>query len=425
MTTRWLTALLSTLLAALLALPACGLLPRTVSDYGLHAMRDDDRSDWFSPSFRHKNVWSKNLHRMLLNSPLNPVNDAHRAVDLAFFGVKEAATQLKKMEEDGARFQVKTTAAGKFTLEAFKPLSAASLAEDALDKLIPYGNDEDYAALMLNNVGRGLNTIQNSSVFEMEKLYFATAQELESLRNGRPIDFEMPEGHTREDYVQVVEYVMVAYHNDYQEIMTSRAALVSVMAAVASIDSDNGGGVANVYLVLDKTLDDRKAAERRRKELSVFPPKDPAAISAQADAIRAEVLAMPQYTAWKERSHAWAELSNFGSHVGQAFSDLSAVYGFIGGVDIIGGIEERVAKGIDFELMMEISLAVVPSGSNLHGLLKTGQSLHKRATDVMDKAERVADAVQNPDASQLLLWAAPDEAREAVKRVERLQKPRY
>ena len=376
-----------------------------------------DGSEW-SPGMDHPDVWARNLHTIMMNRAQQPRVHAHWAIDGALYGVREATQTIDELEKDGATFKVKVNAAGKFSFEAFKPATVGNMAEDAAAKLLPIPSKEDYIALMLNNVGRGAKQLRNDSIPEIEEVYFNTLTELKEVKSGKELSFKLPAGVTRDNYLELLDTLLVTFHYDYEEVMGYQAVLASTLAAVAALDSSNRGGVGNLYLVLSAALDDRERFDQRKKSLEHYPPPNLPEVRAEAAKIYSEAIESPRYKAWLKEPHALNKIANFGSAVADAFASLSEVYGAMGGVDIVGNIQAQIAEGVTVDSMLDVGLKLAPKSSKLQSILRTGK-------DIYATANKVNEAHVDPGAAaaKLLLWAAPDEVQKARAKLAALQKP--
>lgn len=402
------------------ALSSCAIFRSTMPDYVRY---HGDGGEW-GPGMDHPDVWAANLHTSMRNKATPPVTHADWAIDGAVYGVGEAAKEIDKLEKEGAKFKVAVNAAGKFSFEIFKPASAASVAEGVVAKLLPFSSKEDYVAIMLNNVGRGAKQLSNDSIPEIEALYFATVTELEEIKGGKELSFKLPDGLTRENYVELLDCLLMSFHNDYQQVMDYQAVLASTLAAVASLDSSNRGGVGNLYLVLEAALKDRERFESRRKSLESYPPPNLPELRAEAAKVYASAHASPRYKAWLNEPHALNKMANFGSAVVDAFASLSEVYGAMGGVDIVGNIQEKVAAGMTLDTMLDVGLKLAPQGSRLRTILDTGKNAYSTA-DSVNSAISDPGAAAGASATKLILWAAPEDVEQARQRITALQKPEH
>lgn len=395
-------------------------------DHVRYNIGQDDQSDWMQGGLDHPAVWAENLHTMMQNSAVQPITHAHWAVDGTIRSVGEAAAELETLQQEGAQFKVATTAGGRFQLEILKPASAGELAAGALAKMVPFQSKEDYIALTLNNVGRAARQLQHDSVPAVEALYFSTVTEIAEVKAGKELTFALPEGLTREDYLALLDCILVSYRNDYDEVMSAQATLAATLPAVAALDSAQHGAVGNIFLVLGASLEDREGFERTRNRLRAYPKSadDLAARRADAARFQAEAVASPRYQAWVKAPHALNKLADFGAAATDAFASLSEVYAAMGGVDVVGQVQDRVAQGISVEDMLDVGLRVVPSGGKLRAVIAKGRELHaaiEKAKAVVARAEAAAadpNAAAAQGATALLLWAADtelDRARGLVK----------
>lgn len=416
------------LLACLLS--GCGLFRSKMPDHVRYNIGQDDASDWMQGNLDHPKVWAENLHTMMMNSARQPITHAHWALEGTVHSVGAAAAELEALEKEGAQFSVTTTASGRFQLEIMKPASLAGAVTGALGKLVPFSSKEDYLAITLNNVGRAARQLKHDSVPAIERLYFSTVTEIAKVKAGEPLTFDLPEGLTRESYLEVLDAILVAYHNDYEEVQTYQATLASTLPAVAALDSSRRGAVGNIFLVLGAALEDRARFEQARTRLQQFPrsPEAMKEIRAQAATIHAAAVQSPRYRAWVEEPHAWNQLADFGSAVVDAFGSLSEIYAAMGGVDVVGNIQDRVAQGVSIADMLDVGLRLVPHGAKLRGVIEKGKEAYAVAEKVGAVAEKVAEVAADPTAAategatSLLLWAASSELDRARRMVTSLPK---
>lgn len=410
-----------TLLALACALAGCGLFKNRMPDHVRYHIGQDDATEWMESAggMAHPSVWAENMHTMMMNSARQPVTHAHWALDGTVSSVGEAAAELEGLEKEGAQFKVTTSASGRFQLEILKPASVGAVAEGVLAKLIPFSSKSDYIALTLNNVGRSSRQLKHDSIPAIEALYFATVTEISEVKAGKELTFTLPDGLTRENYLEVLDAILVAYHNDYEEVMTYQATLASTLPAVAALDSTRRGAAGNIFLVLGAALEDRARFERERNTLQSFPktPEALAAVRAKAATIHAAAVESTRYKTWVNEPHAWNQIADFGAAAADAFASLSEVYANMGGVDYVGAVQDKVAQGISVEEMLDVGLRLVPNGAKLRTVIARGREV----LAAVEKAKAVAAdpaAAANQQATALLLWAADNEldrARDLVK----------
>jgi len=403
------------------ALSGCALFRSKMPDYVRYNISQDDSREWTPGSMDHPKVWAENLHTMMLNSSRQPINHSHWAIDGAVFGVGEAAKEIDALEKDGAKFKVAVNASGKFSFQVMKPASVGSVAEGVLGALVPMPNQEDFVAMMLNNVGRGAKQLSIDCIPTIEALYFATVTEIQEIKSGKELSFDLPDGISRENYLELLDTLLLYYHNDYQEVVNYQGVLASSLAAIASLDSGNRGGIGNLYLVLGAALEDKERYEQQRKALEPYPPPDLPALRAKAAKLHTIAAGSARYKAWLQEPHALNKLSNFGSAVVDAFASLSEVYGMMGGIDVVGNVQEKIAQGLTVSSMLDIGLRLAPQGSKLESVLNAGKKVNEAAGKVSSAAADPGAAA----ASTLLLWATPEEIEKAKSRVIALQKPEH
>jgi hypothetical protein len=428
------TTLIAACIALAVSLPGCGIFKNKVPDYARYNMGQDDANDWMQGGLDHPKVWAKNLATTMTNSAVSPVTHAHWAMDGAVVSIRSVADELESIEKAGGQFKVTRTPSGKLVLDATRPEGLAeSAARKALASL-PFGNKDAAVSLVLNNVGRGAKQIQRDSVRNIEHLYFATATELDDVRKNKPLTFDLPEGLTRDDYIQLLEYLLVVYDTAHREVMAYKAALASSLAVLASLDSSKRGSIDNLYLVLGAALEERDKFEAFRNA-EYPPPSDRLAeIRKKAPALEKEILASKRYKEWTTESHGFEKMAAFGGAVTDAFADLSAIYGVMGGVDIIGNIQDKLAKGFDPGDMLDVGLRLAPAGSKLETYLKTGRKVYDKAVEIekkVDEAKAQVEAAQaDPGAAagegalKLFTWATKEEVEKAKRAVGAVTQPK-
>jgi hypothetical protein len=370
----------------------------------------------------------------VVNAGVQPITHAHWAIDDSIVSIRSVATELESIEKAGGTFRVTRTPSGKLVLEANRPEGVVEgLGRKALEGL-PFGKKDAAVELVLNNVGRGAKRLDRDSMQNIEHLYFSTASELHDVQQGKPLSFDLPEGRTREDYVALLEYLLVVFDSAHREVMAYRSALASALAVLASLDSSKHGSIDNLYLVMGAALEERPHFEAFRSAEYPPPPEELAEIRKKAEGLEKDILASKRYQEWTNESHALAKVTAFGGEVTDAFSDLSAVYGAMGGVDVIGNIRESLAKGFEPGEMLDIGLRLAPSGSKLESYLKTGKKVYDKAVDVKAKVDEAAalaetartdpKAAAGAGAMKLLTWATADEVEKAKQAVAAVTQPK-
>jgi hypothetical protein len=417
-----------------LSVMACSIFRPKVPSYVLEHMTQEEMSDWYSHNEGDARVWARNVHQLTLNPLILTMKLARDGMDEAVVNIREIGGELDSLQKAGGSFRITKTPGGKLVAEVSRPEGVVETATRAALAMLPFGNKDAQMNIVLNSVGIGVKGFGRTSE-GVDAYYFACASERDDVQSGKPLSFDLPEGITRDDYLGVLDTSLINLDAASREVSAYRAALASTLAVLASLDSSKQGSVANLYLVLAASLEEREHYKNLQQAPFPTPPEQLAQTRKTADDLEKATLANPRYQAWKKDPH-WVNpraASDFAESTVDTFTQLSAIYAAMGGVDIVGNIREKLATGLDPGDMLDVALRLAPAGSKLQGILQVGKSVYTKVVDAKAKVEMVkgtVDAVVNDPtgaavagAPTLIAWAAPSEVAQARRVIDSLPAP--